>query len=225
MIFPRLFVKTTIPLRQHLALAYVLTAAVLVTVLLTSSSRAAGEISQPVSPQPPRLHLAMDPAQTKISFTLGATAHTVHGHFSLTKGDLSFDPASGRIEGEIVIDSRSGNTDNDGRDAKMHKDVLESTSFREIIFRPDHAEGFSAAAGALSGTVHGEFVIHGNRHEMSVPVSVQFAQDRWNASAKFTVPYVDWGLRNPSTFLLRVSKTVDIDVETSGSLKNPAASD
>ncbi|HET9401899.1 MAG TPA: YceI family protein [Candidatus Acidoferrales bacterium] len=167
----------------------------------------------------------MDPAQTKISFTLGATAHTVHGRFSLTKGELSFDPGSGRVEGEIVIDARSGNTDNDGRDSKMHKDVLESANFPEIVFRPDRAEGFSAASGTLSGTVHGEFVIHGNHHEMSVPVSVQFAAERWNASAKFTVPYVDWGLKNPSTFLLRVSKTVDVDVETSGSLKNLAAPD
>ena len=138
---------------------------------------------------------------------------------------MSFDPASGRIEGEIVVDARSGNTDNDGRDSKMHKDVLESANFPEIVFRPDRAEGFSAATGMLSGSVHGEFVIHGNRHEMSVPVSAQLAADRWNASAKFTVPYVDWGLKNPSTFILRVSKTVDVDVEISGTLKTPAGSD
>jgi hypothetical protein len=38
------------------------------------------------------------------------------------------------------------------------------------------------------------------------------------ATTRFSVPYVKWGLKNPSTFILRVSDSVDIDIRASGQL-------
>ena len=183
---------------------------------LVVSSSAVVEAQQPSQKTESVLQFALDPAKTTIHFTLGATGHTVHGDFTLARGRLSFDPRTGRLDGEIVLDARSGKTGNDSRDAKMHKDVLNSDTFPEISFRPDRAEGFSAAAGKLQGTVHGSFSIHGAAHEISVPVAAEFSSDRWSATANFSVPYVEWGLKNPSNFLLRVSKTVDVIVELSG---------
>ena len=169
---------------------------------------------QPQSP----IKLSLDPAHTTVHFTLGATAHTVHGEFRLTRGEVSFDPSDGKLSGEVVVNARSGDSGSPGRDSKMHQEILESDRYPEISFHPDRAEGFSAAAGKLHGTVHGKFFIHGGSHEVSAAVTVEFSSDRWTATASFAVPYVDWGLKNPSTFLLRVSKTVDVVLETSGSL-------
>jgi hypothetical protein len=37
------------------------------------------------------------------------------------------------------------------------------------------------------------------------------------------MPYVKWGMKNPSTLLLRVSDQVEIDVHASGRVARPAS--
>jgi polyisoprenoid-binding protein YceI len=156
------------------------------------------------------------PARTKVEFTLDATMHTVHGSFTLKHGTVRFNPATGIVSGEIVIDATSGNTDNSGRDHKMHEDVLESAKFPEIVFRPDRVDGKGSAEGTSTVQVHGSFSIHGGSHEMTLPVEVEMKPDGWKASTHFDIPFVDWGMKNPSTFLLHVGREVKLEVEASG---------
>ena len=85
--------------------------------------------------------LMCDPAQTTAKFTLGDTLHTVHGAFKVKRCEVHFDPTSGKLDGEIVFDATSGQSGNDSRDRKMHKEVLESARFPEIAFRPDRILG------------------------------------------------------------------------------------
>jgi hypothetical protein len=56
------------------------------------------------------------------------------------------------------------------------------------------------------------FSIHGADHELTMPVRIDLTRGRWVADTHFTIPYVKWGLKNPSTFLLRVSESVEIDI-------------
>jgi polyisoprenoid-binding protein YceI len=170
---------------------------------------------------PSLVDLAVDPAQSKIQWTLGATLHTVHGTFRLKRGTLRLDTATGKASGEIVADAASGASGNDSRDKKMHKEVLESSRFPEIIFRPDRVEGKAEPQGALSVQVHGVFSVHGADHELSVPIQAELNADHWKGSGKFSVPYAKWGLKNPSTFLLKVDPAVEIELDLSGSLQKP----
>ena len=71
-----------------------------------------------------------------------------------------------------------------------------------------------AAEGASQVQLHGTFRIHGADHEMTVPVEVEAAGGRYTATARFQVPYVKWGMKNASTFILRVSDKVDLTVRT-----------
>jgi polyisoprenoid-binding protein YceI len=156
------------------------------------------------------------PAQTKVQFTLDATMHTVHGSFALKRGTVHFNPVTGAVSGELVIDATSGNTDNSSRDHKMHQDVLESAKFPEIVFRPDRVEGKVSAEGASTVQVNGSFSIHGGGHEMMLPVQVEMKSDGWKASTHFDIPFIDWGMKNPGTFLLHVGREVKLEVEASG---------
>ena len=79
----------------------------------------------------------LDPAQTKIQWTLGDVLHTVHGTFKMRSGSVTFDPKSGAASGEIIVDATSGESGNHSRDQKMHKEVLESRRYPEIIFFPN----------------------------------------------------------------------------------------
>src|SRR5712671_5372391 len=83
----------------------------------------------------------LDPAQTKVNFTVDSTLHTVHGDFRLKRGSIQFDNATGQAGGEIVVDAASGESGSDGRDKKMHKDVLESQKYAVIVFTPEHIKG------------------------------------------------------------------------------------
>jgi polyisoprenoid-binding protein YceI len=154
--------------------------------------------------------LQCDPAQAAADFTLGDSLHTVKGSFSLKSGEIHFDPASEKVSGEIVFDATSGQSGNNGRDRKMHKDVLESARYPEIGFRPDRVEGKVAASGTSTVQVHGMFRIHGAEHEITAPAEVTPQGDHWNVSSHFSVPYVKWGMKNPSVLFLRVGNSVDL---------------
>jgi polyisoprenoid-binding protein YceI len=160
--------------------------------------------------------LNFDPAQTTVDFTLGDVLHTVHGNFRLKTGQVRFDPATNSISGEIVVDAPSGNSGSTGRDRKMHKEILQSARYSEVTFRPDRVDGKVLASGRSAVQVHGMFGILGAEHEITVPAQVELAPDHWSLIVHFAVPYVKWGMKDPSTFILRVEKTVDIDLNARG---------
>jgi polyisoprenoid-binding protein YceI len=165
----------------------------------------------------------LDPAQTSVKFTLGDVLHTVHGTFHLKHGALQFDPAAGKLSGEIVVDATSGESGSGMRDRKMHKEILESDQYPEIVFRPDRIDGAVANQGKSSVKVHGMFSIHGVDREIAVPADMEISADHWTATVHFTVPYEKWGMKNPSTLFLRVNDSVEIDLVAAGSVARGSA--
>jgi polyisoprenoid-binding protein YceI len=164
----------------------------------------------------------LDPAQTSVRFTVGDVLHTVRGTFRLKRGSLAFEPAAGKISGEVVVDAGSGTSGSGIRDRKMNKEILESTLYPEIAFHPDRIEGAVASQGKSSVRVHGMFSIHGVDHEITVPAEVEMSADHWTATVHFTVPYAKWGMKNPSTLFLRVNDSAEIDLRAAGSVVKPS---
>src|SRR5271156_3178620 len=168
------------------------------------------------NPAPGKLVFSVDAAHSTLHWTIDTTLHLVHGTFAVKQGEITVDPATGDATGEIVVDATSGKTDNDSRDKKMHQEILETLKFPEIVFRVNQIEGLTAPPAKAQIRLHGTFLIHGTQHEMIVPADVEFTGDHWNGSAKFAVPYISWGIKNPSNFLLKASPTVDVNLELSG---------
>jgi polyisoprenoid-binding protein YceI len=163
-----------------------------------------------------QIRLQFSPVDTSIKFTLGDILHTVHGSFQLKRGEVEYDYAGDAVRGTLVADATSGQSGNRSRDRRMHKEILETATFPEIIFRPDRVEGRVAKSGSSTVQVHGIFSIHGADHELTLPLRLQVFPDHWVADSHFTIPYVKWGIKNPSTFFLRVSESVEIDVHATG---------
>ncbi len=167
--------------------------------------------------------LNLDPAQSKLQWTLGSTLHTVHGSFALKRGAVKFDPLTGTANGEFVADATSGESGNESRDKKMHREILESGRYTEVIFRPNRIEGRVLAQGSSKVAVRGTFLLHGSVHELTVPVEAELKGKSWKGSAKFSVPYIQWGLKSPNTFLLKADPAVGIELELSGTLEGAVA--
>ncbi|HEV2349131.1 MAG TPA: YceI family protein [Terriglobia bacterium] len=166
--------------------------------------------------------LELDPAQTQIQFTLGATFHTVHGTFKLKRGTIRYNPNDGKASGLVVVDVTSGESGNDGRDLKMHKDVLQSSKYPEATFAPAQIRGGLDPKVDSQIEIQGVFNLLGGHHDLTLTFRVHKAGDHLTASTHFVIPYQQWGLKNPSTLFLRVSDKVNIDIQAVGRLTWPA---
>jgi len=182
--------------------------------LKVSQFAAAAILAAASGPAPAQTALEFNPAETKVEFTLGDVLHTVHGTFALKRGNLRFDPATGVVSGELVVDATTGASGSGARDKRMHANVLESTRFPEIVFRPDRVEGTVAPQGPSKVQMHGMFGIHGAEHEIVMPLEVNAKDGVYTATATFAVPYVKWGMKDPSNLILKVKDHVDIVIRT-----------
>lgn len=163
--------------------------------------------------------LVLDPTASRISFTLEGTGHTVEGRMALKSGRIAFDSATGAASGEIVIDLKSAETGNKGRDRDMHAEVLETRRFPLAVFRAEKVRGTLAPSGPSQLTLDGTLSFHGSNHKMSLPAKVEVQNGRVQAETRLQIPYVEWGLHDPSVMMLRVAKVVDVKVHAAGRLE------
>jgi polyisoprenoid-binding protein YceI len=163
--------------------------------------------------------IKLDPAKTRIEWTLGDVLHTVQGTFQLKSGTIVFDPRTGEASGQVVVDATSGNSGNGTRDSKMKKEVLESARYPEIVFSPKHVSGYVAGQESSTVQVAGNFTIHGGTHELTLTLPIVVKSTGVEAHTKFAVPYEEWGMKNPSTLFLKVDKTVQISISTAAELQ------
>ena len=163
------------------------------------------------------------PDQSEVAFSLGDVMYSVHGTFHVERGSVLFDLSSPQMSGSIVVAAGSGKSGNDTRDHRMSTDVLNASQFSDATFSPKHMNGSISAPGDSTVQVDGVFTLHGTPHDLTVPMQIHMEGENCTAKTRFIIPYVKWGLKDPSTFLLRVGKEVDINITLVGQLSAKTA--
>jgi polyisoprenoid-binding protein YceI len=163
--------------------------------------------------------LVVDPARSEVRFTLDDALHTVHGTFRVQQGEVQFNKTGGAASGMIVVDAVSGKSGSSSRDGRMAKEELKVESYKTVSFAPVRIIGELHSSGDSTLQVHGVFTLLGTPHEIDVPMQVQVDGKQIHAVGTFLVPYVQWGLKDPSNMFIKVNKEVTIDLSLMGTLQ------
>jgi polyisoprenoid-binding protein YceI len=160
--------------------------------------------------------LELDPSKTLIEFRLPGALHTTHGIFKLEQATIRADLTTGEASGSIVVDARSGDSGISVRDDRMKDSVLGVQKYPKITFEPRHVTGTLGEDGQFQARLQGVLTLHGAGHQIVMDVQGRLVGDSLVAKSHFSVPYVEWGLKDPSVLFFTVAKQVDIDIATEG---------
>ena len=161
---------------------------------------------------------AVNPDASQIKMTLNTTHEVVSGAFHVQSGWIEFGRGAPRISGSVVVLAGSCKTGNDSRDKKMNKDILKVEQYASVSFEPKSYSGVIAPSGDSTIQVTGIFTLLGTPHEITIPILVHLEGTAATAKAHFVVPYVKWGLKNPSFMIWKADDDVAIDLFLAGRL-------
>ncbi len=163
-------------------------------------------------------NFVVNPDTSEVRMTLKTTHEEVNGAFHLQSGTLSLDRGAARMSGSVVVLAGSGKTGNGSRDKRMNKDILEVERYATISFEPKSYTGAIASAGDSTIQVAGIFTLLATPHEISIPILVHLEGTTATAKAHFVIPYIEWGLKDPSFLFWKADKEVAIDLSLTGRL-------
>ena len=159
-----------------------------------------------------------NPDASNVKMTLKTTHEVVNGTFHIQSGSLDFDRNAAKMTGSVVVLAGSGKTGNGSRDKKMNKEILEVEQHANVSFEPRSYAGAIAPSGDSTIQVTGIFTLLGTPHEITIPVLVHLDGATATAKAHFVVPYIQWGLKDPSFLFWKADKDVAIDLFLTGRL-------
>lgn len=153
--------------------------------------------------------LKVDPAHSTVAFHGSSTLHDFDGSAALVAG--AFDLAAGA--GMVEADATSMKTGSDGRDEKMHGEIMVTKTWPRVRFEltrfvPD-------AAGAAGGTAHGRWTMHGVTREISVPLTFSDVGTPAvrHAKAAFDLDIRRWSIPVPRVVIISVDPVIKVAVD------------
>src|SRR6185312_9711109 len=106
------------------------------------------------------------------------------------------------------------------RDQMMNTQGLDSATYPEAIFPPEKLQGTLQPGGSSRLVVNGTFTLHSKDHPLQVILQAQMnGATAVQATAQFVVPYVSWGMKDPSTATQHFAHEVRVSVTAKGSVE------
>ena len=100
----------------------------------------------------------------------------------------------------------------------MNKEILQVEQHATVSFEPKSYAGVIAPSGDSTIQVTGIFTLLGTPHEITIPMLVHLEGTTATAKAHFVVPYIQWGLKDPSFLFWKADNDVAIDLFLTGQL-------
>jgi polyisoprenoid-binding protein YceI len=163
---------------------------------------------------------AVNPDASEVKIKLNTTHEVVSGTFHIQSGSIEFDRSASHISGIVIVAAGSGKTGNDSRDKKMNKDILKVDEYATVSFAPKTYTGTIASSGDSTIQVSGVFTLLGIPHDLTIPMQIHMDGSKATARAHFIIPYVQWGLKNPSFMFWKAENDVAIDLNLVGQISN-----
>jgi polyisoprenoid-binding protein YceI len=163
---------------------------------------------------------AVNPDASEVKMTLNTTHEVVNGTFHIQSGSIEFDRSAPKMSGSVAVLAGSGKTGNDSRDKKMNKDILKVDQYTTVSFAPKTYTGTIARSGDSTIQVSGVFTLLGNPHDLTIPMQIHMDGSKATVRAQFVLPYVQWGLKNPSFMFWKAENDVAIDLNLVGQVSN-----
>jgi hypothetical protein len=157
---------------------------------------------------------------SEVKMKLNTTHEVVNGTFHVQSGSVEFDRSATKMSGTVVVAAGSGKTGNNSRDKKMNKDILKVDQYTTVSFAPKTYKGTISASGDSTIQVSGVFTLLGTPHDLTIPMQIHIDGPKATAKAQFVVPYVQWGLKNPSFLIWKAENDVTIDLSLVGNIAN-----
>jgi hypothetical protein len=163
---------------------------------------------------------SVTPDASEVKMKLNTTHEVVDGTFHIQSGSIEFDRSNPKMSGSVSVLAGSGKTGNDSRDKKMNKDILKVDEYTTVSFAPKTYTGTIAPSGDSTIQVSGVFTLLGTAHDLTIPMQIHMDGSKATAKAHFIVPYVQWGLKNPSFLFWKAENDVAIDLNLVGQVSN-----
>jgi len=167
----------------------------------------------------------LNDSNTKVSFVVDSTWHTINGttkdlNGSVVLGDKK-DPLS--IVVDLKIQVKTFDTDWDSRDEELQEcmasDIYPLASFTSSRLSETCKPSLIDVTGKCSGTLTGILTMRDVSKEVALPVSITKGQDSYLISGTLPVTWAEYNIEDPSILIAKLDPVVTISYETKVPLK------
>ena len=168
----------------------------------------------------------LNDTNTKVSFVVDSTFHTINGTTKNLQGMVSLkdthDPLS--IVVDLKIQVKTFDTDWDSRDEELQECMASETfplaSFTSRRLSDSCKPLVIDIAGRCSGKLTGTLTMRDVTREVELPVEIVKENNSYLISGLLPVQWADYNIEDPSILIARLDPTVNISYQTRVPLKN-----